>query len=288
MAEGQSTATAQEQTPGNEGGTAVEGFQSQGGEIQVKPPVSQTQEGGAGEGAGDGQSSTEGAQGAGESAEDQTKDVPDAEGKYTHPESKEKISAQDLIDYYRGQFGASTKGAQELLDEKKSLTSELDTSKGTIGELTKKIEELTQIAEGKNPEGLELSKLQDQLRTTTEELAVLKEDSLLDSFEKSVPLAASKREALRSLARANPKESLQKLWDNHLKSGAEADEAKRIADEKARQEGAGDQGGGTSTREPAGGGDTIKGPKGDSGVSLEEFNKLPVKERGRLLASVGL
>jgi hypothetical protein len=292
MAEGTTTATAQEQTPGsngNEGGTTVGDFQAQGAGTPASPPAPQTHGGAEGEGAGDGKSSTEGTNGTGDSGEGQNQDlVPDSEGKFAHPDTGEKIDAVALASYYKEKFSGSTSGAQKLLDDNKTLTSERDTAQGDVATLTKKVEELTLLAEGKNPEGLELVKLQEQLTKTTEELAVLKEDSLLDSFEKTAPLAANKREALRSLSRANPKESLQKLWDDHLKAGAEADEAKRVAAEAARKEGAGDQGGGTSTREPAGGGDTIRGPKGDTGLTQADFDKLPVKERGRLLASVGL
>lgn len=275
---GTSEATGQEQTPGT--GATVGAFQGQG--------EAQTQAGAPDAGAGNGKPAEGEGSGAGGADDGQTPGAGDGEGNYAHPESGAKISADELIEYYKGQFSASASGANTLLETNKTLTSEIDQSKGTIADLTKKIADLTAIAEGKNPSGLEASKLQEQLAEATKEIALIKENSLLDSFEKTVPLAAGKRDSLKTLARANPSKSLQELWDSNLKAGAEAEEAKRVADEKARKEGAGDKGKGTSTREPAGGGDTVKGPKGDSGMTLEEINKLPVVERGKIFAKIGL
>lgn len=197
-------------------------------------------------------------------------------GKYKHPDTGVEISADDLVTYYRDKFANSTTGAQKLLDDIKTITSERDLSKTEITKLTKDIEDLRKIAEGDNPEGLKLHDLQATLAGTTNELALIKENSQLDAFEKKVPLATNKREALRNLARANPKVELQKLWDENLKAGVEAEESRRIEDEKKRKEGAGDQGRGTSMRETAG--ETI------GGMPVEEFNKLPVNKRREILA----
>lgn len=207
---------------------------------------------------------------------------PDADGKYTHPETKTKVSADDMVRYYRDKFANSTKGAQELLEKNKTLLEGDGLSKGQIATLTKEIEDLRKLAEGKNPEGLKLSDVNANLTRTTNELALLKETAELDNFEKANPLASSRRDALRSLARANPKESLQKLWDDNLKSGAEAQAKQKKDDDEARKKNGGEKGKGTGTREISG--DTIITEKGyDTGMTLAEFNKLPVGKRAELL-----
>ena len=255
----------------------------------------QTPEGGSGSGAGNGKSDkgnaggtgTEGgSEGEGSGADPY---APDADGKYTHPENKTKVDAPAMIAYLKEKFGASTAGAQELLSQNNTIKSERDTAQGTIAKLEKDMADLRLVAEGKNPEGLKAADIQAQLAKTSEELALIKESSSLDVFEKSVPLASGKvRESLKALARANPKESLQSLYDTHLKAGAEAAEAKRVADEEARKKGAGDKGKGTSTREPASGGHTVSGTRGDTGLSLEEFNALPVMKRKALIDKYGI
>lgn len=250
------------QTRGSDAGSG-------GGNAQPTP--------GGSAGAGNGGGGTPSGEGGGDAF------APDADGKYTHPETKEKVDAAVIAKYYRDQFGASTRGAQELLSAKSTLEGELGTTKGQVEKLTKDLEELRVIAEGKNPEGLNLKDLQAKFESTATELALLKENAALDAFEKTAPLAASKREALRSLARANPKTDLQKLWDENLKAGAEAESAAAEAKKKAQEAGAGERGKGTSTREPAGSGATVSGMKGDTGLSLEDFNNLPVAKRRELI-----
>lgn len=255
----------------------------------------QTPKGESGSGAGDGKSEAEGtggtgteggSEGEGEGADSY---APDADGKYTHPETKAKVDAPDMIAYLKEKFGASTAGAQALLTENTTVKGERDTANGKIATLEKDIADLRLIAEGKNPEGLKAADAQAQLATMGQELALLKEGQALDSFEKSVPLATGKvRESLKALARANPKESLQKLYEDHLKAGAEATAAAEKARKDALKKGAGDKGKGTSTREPAGGGNTVSGTKGDTGLTLEEFNALPVAKRKGLIEKYGI
>ena len=215
--------------------------------------------------------------------------APDADGKYTHPETKAKVDAPEMIAYLKEKFGASTAGAQALLTENTTIKGERDTANGKISQLEKDIADLRLVAEGKNPEGLKAADAQAQLATMGQELALLKEGQALDAFEKSTPLATGKvRESLKALARANPKDSLQTLWDNHLKAGAEATAAADKAKKDALKKGAGDKGKGTSTREPAGGGNTVQGTRGDTGLTLEEFNALPVAKRKGLIDKYGI
>lgn len=210
--------------------------------------------------------------------------TPDSDGKVVHPETKEKVDPIVVATYYRDKFGASTQGAQELLTKVSTAEGERDTYKGEIATLTTKIAELTQIAEGKNPEGLKASEIQAKLTETTKQLALVQESQSLDSFERTTPLATGKlRESLKALARANPTASLQSLWDANLKAGAEATAAADKARIDAQKKGAGEDGRGTSTREPGGGGNTIRGAKGDTGKTLEEFNALPVVQRKQLI-----
>lgn len=238
---------------------------------------SQTQGGATGAGADTkGQSGSEDTKGAGDSNDGKNQDTKE---EWKHPETGAEVTPKELVEYYKNQFGASTSGAQKLLGDIKTITSERDTSQATITKLEKDLEIVRKLAEEKNPEGLKTHDLEAQLTLTTQELALIKEDSMLDKFERTTPLAANKRDALKALARANPKESLQNLWDNNLKSGAEAEDAKRKKDDEDRKKGAGDKGKGTSTRESAGEGTTIKGLKGDTGLTSEEFNKLSVNER---------
>lgn len=253
-------------------GTQTREGEGGGGGGDTKAPI--TGDKGAGTGQGDGAGSGEGA------------DVftPDAEGKYTHPESKEKVDLATIAKYYHGQFGASTKGAQELLGKVSTAEGERDTFKGQVAKLTKDMEDLRAIAEGKNPDGVKAADVQAKLAETSEKLALLTEKGNLDDFEKSTPLATGQaREALKALARSNPSATLQSLWDANLKAGAVAADTKRKADEEAAKKGAGDQGKGTSTRELGGGSNTVRGAKGDTGKTLEEFNALPVAQRRQLI-----
>lgn len=250
----------------------------------------QTRESGAGDGGGNSQPGQGGDDGAGTGGGGSSGGsgegdafTPDADGKYTHPGTKEKVDAVELAKYYRDQHGASTRGAQELLTQKADLESKLGEATGNVEKLTKDLEDLRKIAEGKNPEGLKLTDLQGQLEGANKKLAVLEENALLDAFEKSEPLAASKREALRSLARANPKTPIQKLWDDNLKAGAIAEKQAADDKKKAQEAGAGEKGKGTSTREPQGGGNTVSGTKGDTGLTIAEFNALPVAKRRDLI-----
>ena len=255
----------------------------------------QTREGEGGSGAGNGKPATgtegagtgDGGSAGGEGESDAF--TPDKDVKYTHPETKQPTDLVTITKYYRDQFGASTKGAQDLLTQKATAEGERDTEKGKVAELSKKIEELTAIAEGKNPEGLKAHEIQAKLNETSEKLALVTESQALDSFERATPLATGAvRESLKALARANSSKSLQELYDANLKAGAEAAEAKRKADIEANKKGAGDKGKGTSTREPAGGGNTVQGTKGDTGLTLEEFNALPVAKRKGLIEKFGI
>lgn len=242
--------------------------------------ATQTDEEKTEETAGDGETSTEETKSTENADEGQSEDKPDADGMYTHPETKTKVKADDMVAYYKGKFGMSTAGAQQLLTEKQTLTGTVAEKEQKLLELAKEIETLRQVAEGKNPEGLNLVDLQASNKKNAEEVALLREERSLDTFEKANPLASTKREALRSLARANPQTPLQTLWDANLKAGAEA-EAKAIKDKKITQKkGAGENGKGTSTRDPA--------AKTIGGFTQEEFNKLPVEKRKQIFAKEGI
>ncbi len=199
----------------------------------------------------------------------------DGGGDDINPTTGKPWTAED----WKTKFSDSSRGAQALLDEKKSLATAIEQSKAEIDRLTKEIDTIRKVAEGDNPEGLKLHDLQTTLAKNANELALLKEESLLDKFVGSNPLASDKKEALRSLARAMPEKSLTELWDSHLKAGAEA-QAKVIKEKKdSQKKGAGDQGKGTSMRETAG--ETI------GGLPLEEFNNLPVNKRREILVKEG-
>lgn len=225
-----------------------------------------------------GETSSEDTKETGAADEQQPQDYKDDAGKYVHPDTKAEATADEVIEYYREKFSGSTSGAQQLLNEKKELSTKIDELGATVEESKQKIEEYRKVAEGTNPEGLKLVDLQSQLADAHKQVALLTETAALDAFEKTTPLAASKRDALRSLMRANPKESAQKLWDDNLKAGAEAEAARKTEKKTAQKKSASDTGKGTSTREPAG--DMV----GNTGLSLKEFNKLPVSERQKLLA----
>lgn len=181
---------------------------------------------------------------------------------------------------WREKFRASARGANDLLTQKKSLEGERDQAREQIAKLEKDIEDLRKIAEGKNPEGLNLRDLSARLTETSSELALLKENDQLDKFLSGTQIAGANnfKETLRSLARANPKTPIKELWDNNLAVAAKAASAQTTAARDAKKKGASDSGRGTSTREPG------KATVGNTGLTLEEFNKLPVgKRRGMLL-----
>lgn len=248
----------------------------------VKPPIStqtsteETQETAPKEGETSGADDTE----TGSPDEGQGEDAADAEGKYVHPETKAKVSADDMISYYKGKFAGSTSGANELLGKNETLTKEIGEVKATSDSLKKEMEEVREIAAGKNPEGLQLHDLNKKLTDTTNALALEKEERALDNFFGSVKIegAASRREALRALARSNPSTPLQKLWDENLKAAAESDATKAAEKRTSQKKNASEKTTGTSTREPAG--ETV----GNTGLTLKQFNALPVAERQKLLA----
>lgn len=214
------------------------------------------------------------------SDQEQGEDKPDADGMYTHPDTKTKVAAADMVSYYKGKFGMSTAGAQQLLTEKNTLTGTIAEKERQLSERATEIENLRKIAEGENPEGLKLLDLQTSAKKNAEELALLKEDKQLDDFIKGVPLAENKKDALRSLARAMPTKSLTDIWNESFKAGAEA-EAKVVTDKKITQKKtAGDKGKGTSTRDPAA--HTI------GGYTPAEFNKLSVEKRKQVMIKEGL
>lgn len=214
------------------------------------------------------------------SDQEQGEDKPDADGMYTHPDTGTKVSAADMVSYYKGKFGMSTAGAQQLLGDKNTLTGTIAEKERQLSERAKEIEDLRKIAEGDNPEGLKLHDLQASAKKNAEELALLKEDKQLDDFIKDVPLAADKKDALRSLARAIPTKSLTDIWNESFKTGAEA-EAKAATDKKiAQKKAASDKGKGTSTRDPAA--HTI------GGYTPAEFNKLSVEKRKAVMIKEGL
>lgn len=233
------------------------------------------QDGDSGTGTGDGGAA--GGEGEGDAL------TADADGKVVHPETKQKVEPIEVANYYRTKFGESTKGAQDLLTKLQQAEGLTTTEREKVGDLEKKVQELTDLAAGKNPEGLKASEIQSKLDKTTRDLVLAKEQIALDSFERTTPLATGPmRESLKALARANPDTPLQQLWDNHLKAGAEAAAKAAQSKKDAQKNGQGEKGKGTSTREPAGG-NTVRGNKGDTGLTLAEFNKLPVAERRALM-----
>lgn len=244
----------------------------------------QPQDGGKGADAGDGHTDAGADRGAGTDEDTSGKGGSDAEDRINPRTGKPWT-----LDEMSTRFKESASGARELLDKYKVLEGERDANSGKIAKLEKDLADLKAIAEGKNPEGLKAHEIQAKFAETSEKLALLTEKSTLDDFERSTPLATGTvRDSLKALARANPTASLQKLYDENLKAGAEAAEAKRKADIEARKKGAGDKGKGTSTREPASGGNTVSGTKGDTGLSLEEFNALPVLKRKTLIDKYGI
>lgn len=243
----------------------------------------QTRESGNGSGAGDGKSENGSGEGTGT----------EKNGSENGGEGEDSINPATgkpfTADEWRDKFRASASGAQDLLTKNKQFETERDAERAKVAQLEKDMVDLKAIAEGKNPEGLKSHEVQAQLKETSEKLALLTEKGSLDDFEKANPLATgSQRESLKNLARANPTKSLTDLWNENLKAGAEAAAAKVKADDEARKKGASDQGSGTSTREPGGNSNTLKGSKGDTGLTLEEFNALPVAKRGELIKKFGL
>lgn len=263
------------------GGAAEESTQTREGDGGSEGGDTITGDAGS-EGAGNGEGGA--AEGAGEGGPL----TPDSDGKVIHPETKKKVDPIEVATYYRDQFAASTRGAQDLLTKISQAEGLTATEREKVANLEKKVQELTDLAEGKNPEGLKASEIKSELDKTTRELVILKETSALDAFERSTPLATgAMRDSLKALARANPEKPLQELWDTHLKAGAEAADKAAKAKKDAQGKGQGEKGKGTSTREPARG-DTVKGSKGDTGLTLAEFNKLPVAERRSLMEKFGI
>lgn len=231
-----------------------------------------------------GDTKTEGGEGTGTGTENGSENGGEGEDSI-NPATGKPFTAEE----WRDKFRASASGAQALLKDKQTAESERDAERAKVAKLEKDYEELKAIAEGKNPEGVQAHEAQTKLKEMSETLALLTEKGHLDDFERTNPLATGDlRESLKNLARANPSKSLQELWDSTLKAGAEAAAAKRKADDDARKKAAGDQGKGTSTREPASGGNTVSGTKGDTGLSLEEFNALPVVKRKALMEKYGI
>lgn len=184
---------------------------------------------------------------------------------------------------YKKKFSESTKEAQRLLGEIKTAQDSSAQEKAKAAKIAEEMAELRKVAEGKNPEGVQIHDLSRRLEETTRTLALEKEERMLDTFIAGVKIdgASSKKEALRALKRAQPEITLDKLWDEHLKAGVEF-AAKAKQDKKtSKKKDSSESGKGTSGRESSG-----EEQVGTTGFSLKEFNKLPVSKRRALLAKM--
>jgi len=207
-------------------------------------------------------------------------------------ESKDDINPDTGQPYtteeWRDKFRASSKGANELLEAKKTLESDIakvraDSDK-TLKEKDEEIARLRGLAEGKNPEGLSLHDLQKEFGKISSELALTKENTMLDTFLSGTKIAGadSFKETLRALARANPNTPVSQLWDSNLKAAAEASALAAKDRKTSKEKHASDSGQGASSREQ--GKETVHG----TDLTLEEFNALPVAKRGEILAKAGV
>lgn len=235
------------------------------------------------EGTGDSHESGDGADAGAAGDDEHGNDGADDGDDDINPETKKPYTAAE----WRDKFRASSKGANELLETKKTLESDIAKVKAdgelTIKEKDEEIAKLRAIADGKNPDGLKLEDLAKENKENKDRLVLIEENRLLDDFLSDTKVADAKsfKEALRALSRANPTETLAKLWDKNLKAGAEASAAAKGQRVTTRRAGASDTGRGASSREPA------KDQVGNTGLSLEEFNALPVAKRKVLLQKMG-
>lgn len=200
-----------------------------------------------------------------------------------NPDTGQPFTAEE----WRDKFRASAKGANDLLEAKKTLEADIakvraDSDK-TLQEKEKEIADLRALAEGKNPEGVSLLDLQKKYGEVASKLAISEENKMLDDFIASTKIAGadSFKETLRALSRSNPSLPIATLWDNNLKVAATAAaEAAKMRD-TTRKGSASDSGRGASSREHT------KDQVGNTGLSLEEFNRLPVAKRKELLDKAG-
>lgn len=213
-----------------------------------------------------------------------------ADGQTMAPDGTEKDDINPdtgkpfTIEEWRDKFRASASGANQLLNEKKTLEADIarvraDSDK-TLKEKDDEIARLRGVAEGKNPDGLSLLDLQKKFGDVSGELSSIKENGILDTFLASTKIAGadSFKETLRALARSNPTVPVQTLWDNNLKVAATAAAVAAKERDTTRKGSESDSGRGTSSREHKG--ETV----GNTGLTLAEFNKLPVSKRRDLLA----
>lgn len=206
-----------------------------------------------------------------------------------NPDTGKPFTAEE----WRDKFRESSRGANGLLERTKVLETDLAkvkadgeaAIKAKEDEHNKVVADLRAIAEGKNPEGLSIADLNAKLKTTSDELVVIKENGQLDTFLAGTKVdgATNFKEALRALSRANPSTPLDKLWGDNLKAGAEAAAAAIAAKRKTTKEGASDSGRGSSSREHA-----KTGGVAGTGMSPEEFRKLPLAKRKDILQKAGM
>lgn len=200
-----------------------------------------------------------------------------------NPDTGQPYTAEE----WRDKFRSSARGANDLLQQKKDLELEIakvrEDGDKTLKEKEAEIARLRGIAEGKNPDGLSLHDLSKKYDEVTSKLALTEENTMLDTFLASTKIdgADSFKETLRALARANPTTPVARLWEDNLKAGAEAAATARKGRDTTRRASASDNGKGAASREPKG--DTV----GTTGLTLAEFNKLPVGERSKLLQKDG-
>jgi hypothetical protein len=160
----------------------------------------------------------------------------------------------------------------------------------TLKEKEEEIARLRAVAEGKNPDGLNLLDLNTRLTKTSDELVSLKENAMLEDFigKTQVDGASDFKEALRALSRANPQAPLAELWDKNLKAGAEAAAAARKGRATTRREGASDSGRGAGQehgrkyRAFARGVQRTPGRKAESTLDESGGLAFPVTASGRL------
>lgn len=135
---------------------------------------------------------------------------------------------------YKAKFAASTAENQRILSEFKSLQDRAEELEASLSEAQESLAALDRQYKDEKPEEYEAAKANKVLGSLQEKVAAIDESNKLNEFVLSIPTAATHKEALRALGRANPRKSYATLWKENFAPFYEKGEVKKSQPETGK------------------------------------------------------
>ena len=177
---------------------------------------------------------------------------------------------------YKEKFGASTKEAQRLATENKLLQGEAEKAQGRYSTLETAMADMEKKFAAEDPEKYDAIKTKKDLGELKEKLLLQEERGAVDDYLESNPKAAAQKEALKRLGRAFPDKTYEDLWNENFKPYVpeEGDDGS-ATETKAKKKSQPEKGDGTMSEMTS------------TGMTLDEFRKLPLNKRKAILLKNG-